>query len=67
MSQQSPVTCTSSRYVNRPSEVEEETVECLSALLGQGHSALHFCVEIFNSWTFRVVADVDYCILTCHF
>lgn len=49
MSQQNPVTCTSSRYVNCPSEVEGVTVECLSAFLGQGQSTLHFCVEIFNS------------------
>lgn len=49
MSQQSPMTCTSSRYVNCPSEVEGERVECLSALLGQGQSVLHFCAEIFNS------------------
>lgn len=49
VSQQSPVTCTSSTYVNCPPEVEEEAVECLSALLGQGQSALHFCVETFNS------------------
>lgn len=49
MTQQSPMTCTSSRYVNCPSEVEGETVECLSALLGQGQSVLHFCPEIFNS------------------
>lgn len=49
MHQQSPMTYTGSSYVNCPSEVEGEAVECLSALLGQGQSALHFCVEIFHS------------------
>lgn len=48
MSQQSPVTCTSSRYVNCPSEVKRKTVECLSALLGQSQSALHFLCRVIQ-------------------
>lgn len=61
------MTCASSRYVNCVSEVGGEAVECLSALLGQGQSALRFCVEVFNSCAFRMVVDVDYCIPTFHF
>lgn len=70
-SQHSPVTCCNYRYVNWPSEAEGGTLECLSALLGQGHCSTFFVPRFLIPrpftwlWMWIIVSQLSFLRVSC--